>query len=179
MTKLGNTKLVQYGIYEEVVDLRIHVGFLVGEVFIYEREKMLVGLDKYRVVSAYQSGIETARGHLVPVDGIVSVPIPPDILENNKCNEKTDEGTKGANALAVVQEMLQSRVIQHAMPEYFKVSAEPVKDLKLQIEGRDIVLIENFPSMQVKCDYRAGSRSKGGTGNVFVQTHECNPFGKH
>lgn len=188
--KSGNTELVQYGIHEEEVDLRMHVGFEVGILYVYEREKAIEILHHHPVRSAYQvvngQQVETARGYIIPVDwslfsiyGLMSIEIPSRILEKYKCRGQDDESLKGKRALGVVQDMLQEGRIQLYMPKHFKITAKPENDLEMQIKGRDILYVPDFPSMQVKCDYRAGDRAKGGTGNLYIQTHECNPHGKH
>ena len=53
-----------------------------------------------------------------------------------------------------------------------------VKEMDLQINGVDIVINMNT-KIQVKCDYRGGPKAYGGTGNLYLQVRECNPFGKH
>jgi hypothetical protein len=44
----------------------------------------------------------------------------------------------------------------------------------MQFEGLDIVVATRV-RIQVKLDFRGGERELGGTGNLFLQTAECNP----
>ncbi|KKL88964.1 hypothetical protein LCGC14_1919450 [marine sediment metagenome] len=190
MTKLGNTELLQYGIYEEEVDLRIHIAYKVKKIYIYEREEAIKILQHHPTRSSYQevngAKTETARGHIVPVEiglfgiqGLIDINIRKSILEKNWCEQTDDESIKGERAVNIVREMLEKGVIQLYLPEQFKVRAKHEGDLDMQLKGKDIILIPEQPSIQVKCDYMAGSRALGGTGNLYIQTHECNPHGKH
>jgi hypothetical protein len=49
-----------------------------------------------------------------------------------------------------------------------------VDDWEFQVRGVDLVLARRV-TIQVKCDYNAGN---AGTGNLYIQTKECNLF-KH
>lgn len=46
-----------------------------------------------------------------------------------------------------------------------------------QLDGEDILL--KPLRLQVKCDWIAGPKEKGGSGNIFAQTHETNQFGRY
>lgn len=58
------------------------------------------------------------------------------------------------------------------------VTPEIITSTKLQYEGLDII-IGLGARIQVKCDFAGGERALGGTGNLFIQTQECNPHRKH
>lgn len=182
MTKLGNIKLVDHGIEQEEVDIRIHVSFQTRMLFIYWREDVIEIMNSYRMRSAYQGDIETARGRIVPYDKIPDIcmaDIPLDVLIENWCEEKADESIKGKCALAIVRTMIENGELQRNCPQFFGLMSEDVNDLDMQIKGRDIIVTANCPTIQVKCDWKAGPKDNGGTGNLYIQIQECNPHGKH
>jgi hypothetical protein len=53
-----------------------------------------------------------------------------------------------------------------------------ISSKSMQIDGSDIV-VSNRVHIQVKCDFDAGQKLLGGTGNLFIQESECNPFRFH
>jgi hypothetical protein len=115
---------------------------------------------------AYQNGIKTASGYLVPpsrIPGIVRIKIP-DSLWN--ITEYDNLGTKGTKAVAIVRYAIVNGLFPIAM------QAEEVSERDLQISGTDII-VSAKAHIQVKCDYKGG---EGGTGNLYLQTAECNPF---
>ena len=71
-------------------------------------------------------------------------------------------------AVSIVAEMLKRQLIK------LPVNIALIDDKNMQIRGTDI-LIQSKLCLQVKCDYLAGERQFGGTGNIFLQTAECNP----
>lgn len=77
--------------------------------------------------------------------------------------------TKGLLATNIVVALLRRNLI--ALP----FSIDVTDDKALQISGTDI-LIHSKVRLQVKCDFNAGDRRLGGTGNLFLQTEECNPY---
>jgi hypothetical protein len=79
-------------------------------------------------------------------------------------------GTKGQKAVYVVHEMLKRGLIP------IKQNIETITEQDMQISGTDIIVHSNI-RIQVKCDWKAGTKELGGTGNLFIQTAECNPFG--
>lgn len=180
-----NLELVEYGIKQEDVDIRIHVSFVTNKVYLYKREDMLRIIDRYPIRSAFQKinrlKRETARGHIVPVcvDEIIEIEMPLQIAQKHKCNWIDDETRKGKCALNIVMEMIEMGVIQRQCNEFFQLEANDERDYEMQLKGNDIILTSRLPSIQVKCDYNAGPKAEGGTGNLFIQTHECNPLQKH
>lgn len=180
--KSGNTELVDYGIEQEDVDVRIHVGFQTQKVFIYWREDVIEIMNSYQTRSAYQGNIETARGRIVPYDNIPNicfVEIPMNILMGNWCEQKDDETKKGKCALTIVRMMIENGELQRGCPQFFGLMSQDVNDLDMQIKGTDIIVTANCPTIQVKCDWKAGPKDAGGTGNLYIQAQECNPHGKH
>lgn len=173
----GNTTLVDYGIQNEESDIRAHVCVNTKKVYVFPTSSGQRTIDRgiYKKVPVHTKGITTATGYLVPpddIDGLEIVDIPNDWM--NKVNFKLDESTtrKGNKAVAIVKGL-----IKHGMFPLGLESKE-ITDMDMQIKGLDIV-IDKMPTIQVKCDYKGGHRHFGGTGNLFLQVSECNPFGQY
>lgn len=147
-------------------------------IFVYEVPYMQGFLKQhsFKVGCAYQKEIKTAEGYLVPCEipelTAIDVPYMKSDKFKNKCDSGADTSEKGEWAVKIVKDQLKKGKI----PLRFDV--DEVKEKNMQIQGKDIIAIGAF-SMQVKCDWRAGPREKGGTGNLFIQISECNPHGKH
>jgi len=174
MQAAGNTKLVDYGIMHEESDIRAHVSVITGIVYVYPTAEAveLVGSGNYRMASAYTNGIETARGYLVPPGDIPhcrEVPIPPKVLTAARFLEGDTTSQKGDKAVSIVKWLLRAG----QFPLW--VESEIIKDHEMQVNGTDIIVRINT-RIQVKCDYRAGKKESGGTGNLFIQIAECNPY---
>ena len=56
-----------------------------------------------------------------------------------------------------------------------KLNPVEINDLDMQISGTDILIRADI-KIQVKCDFNGGSKEFGGTGNLFLQIADCNPF---
>jgi hypothetical protein len=81
---------------------------------------------------------------------------------------------KGAKAVLVVKALLQDG----HFPLWLAVAKDANRSI--QVAGADI-LVYCKHRIQVKCDYFAGDREgmKACTGNLYLQTSECNPRGLH
>jgi hypothetical protein len=92
----------------------------------------------------------------------------------SKANFNNQQGTsdKGASAEYVVKEMVKRGII----PLVLDTTSD--EDYDSQLLGSDI-LVKFADGIQAKCDWRGGHREHGGTGNLFLQTDECNPLGQH
>lgn len=177
--KLGNTKLVKYGILDEDSDIRLHVAVKARRVYFFPTRacKRLVERDNdYHSSPAYTDGKVTGVGYLVPpgdIGGCISVEIPDDIFRQadfpkDQYDKKTTTSDKGNKAVLVATAMLTMGLF----PITLKI--EEVKAKTMQIKGLDII-VKTEIKIQVKCDWRAGHREFGGTGNLFIQMEECNP----
>ena len=174
---MGNTALVQYGILEEKSDYRAHVciAAMTAYVFPTEEGRRAIEGGNHRTARAYQGDHVTAEGLLVPPDDInecQAVGIPEHWLVSLNFSESDSTTDKGEKAVKVVKGMLKKGMI--ALP----LVANQIDDKDMQIEGVDIIVTGRV-RIQVKCDYRGGDRRLGGTGNLFLQTKECNPYGLH
>lgn len=170
---IGNTKLIEHGIFQEQSYWRIHVSYT--KVFIFSTEKMKERClsKQYRVKPAWQDKIETARGFLVPlkdVSDLQTVEIPDLIKKNYKWapSQNVSLGQQGKIAEAIVHAMLQEGLIQ--LP--IKVTVETRQ--ASQFAGVDLVYTTESKGLEVKSDLRAEE-----TGNLYIQTHECNPYKQH
>lgn len=190
MKHMGNTKLVPCGIQTEKSDLRAHVSISARGVYLFPTKngskitdqcrKMELGGQKppYFKVQVKTGQIVTAEGYLVPPDdipGCLRIPIPLSVFLGANFKPEDQYGCttiRGDKAVAIVKEMLKLGLI----PVTLEVNE--VTDQDLQISGTDII-VKAQARIQVKCDWRAGHRDFGGTGNLFLQVAECNPNGWH
>lgn len=168
-------KLRQYGICEEKSDIRAHVSLPGRRITVYRTEDMLelIARYDYREVSATQDGVDydTARGLLVPLCDIQ----PQYMLQSNKFpwaqwnHADMDCGQKGDMAVACVR----AAILSNQFPLW--VCGYVNSDKELDIQGTDI-FVSAYRRIQVKYDAPAFPKSEGGSGNLFIQTHECNPL---
>ncbi|MHA2377488.1 MAG: hypothetical protein ACXAB9_15140 [Candidatus Thorarchaeota archaeon] len=176
-TKLGNTSLVRYGIQDYSCDLMIHVAVEARKVYMYPTESGKIAIDsgKYRTAPAFINGIQTARGYLVPpgkIEGCKWFDIPDDLLNKYRFEYSASTSIKGNKAEQLVKEMIEKGLLP------LIVDVKEVEDYEQQLKGNDLEVI-CASSYQVKCDWKAGHKVFGGTGNLFLQVEECNPFGMH
>lgn len=177
MTALGNTQLVNYGIQTEKSDLRAHVCVVAKALYVYPTESGVVCLNdpRYREVEVTTGAYVTARGRLVPPTAIADcmlVPIPTALMERIKILRTDKTTVKGRKATEIVATLMRWGFFPTAL------IPQVVTATGLQYEGVDIVATANL-RIQVKCDYDGGERESGGTGNLFLQTAECNPYRAH
>ncbi len=171
-----NAELVEYGINEEESDIRAHVSILGKQVIVFKTQEVrgLISEHKYRTSQATQPGVNgliTAEGLLVPISDITGRYV----LRSADCpwpdNEAYQNMTlvqKGDWAVKVVR----ASIVHNKFPLW--VAGVEVIDKEIDIRGMDII-ISARRRIQVKHDWGAYDRKHGGTGNVFIQTKECNP----
>ena len=169
-----NTILVQYGIQNEGSHYRVHVGYKAQHVYVFPTESGRRCLERgsctHQVVRT--QGIETAKGYPVPIshiDGLSEIMIPPDIYRRYQIESFMATGTKGTLATGIVAEMMRRGLIP------LPVAVDYADAKALQFSGTDIIVGSTL-HIQVKLDFAGGSARYGGTGNLFLQTEECNPF---
>lgn len=166
--KLGNTKLIHYGIQDDDSDLRIHVGVMDKAVYVFEPRKAIDAINKgnYHQASTNQGKIKTAIGYLVPpknIEGCRRYPIPESLFQKTNFKATDNPSVKGRKAERLVKEMI---VLGHINISLF---SEFMEEEEEQIVGSDLELIF-AKSFQIKCDWKAGRP------NLYIQTDECNPF---
>ena len=167
--------LYKYGIEDERSDIRAHVSLPGKRVTVYRTADMLTLIEShdYPERTATQPGVEyeTAKGYLVSLDDIhPQYVLTSDVFPWHKYNhDEMGCGEKGDMAVRVVK----AAIMSNKFPLW--VCGRVTGDRELDIQGTDIVVAANR-RIQVKYDAPAYPRSCGGTGNFYVQTHECNPL---
>lgn len=174
--------LTFYGIYQEHSDIRAHVSPVTKMVFAYRTKDMLEVIQqrKFKRREAYQDGVKwpTGYGLLVPYNLAVNQKKIVYVLDFanrywwDNFSGSWDTARKGKYAVSVIRQI----IIEGKFPLW--IQPEFKTDVKTDIEGTDILVVGNW-RIQVKLDQRAGPREKGGTGNLFIQTHEMNPLRKY
>jgi len=168
-------KLFEHGIQVERSDIRAHVAPGTHLIFVFQTSSILgVDLSKYREASAGQPGVRyrTSTGRLVPPDDIPGIRIFNGGSDAwwKSFNEKDTTSNKGKAAVAVVERMLRAG----RFPLWPSVVKESMR-LEVQHGGTDI-LLHGVWRIQVKCDFWAGPKDKGGTGSLYIETAELNPL---
>lgn len=181
---IGNTQLVEYGIFDEKAEFRAHLGVKTKAVYLFRTDDMqaLIQSTKYQSRSVWSEvhgmKIETARGYLVPV-----VDIPRLVwaavseaklayygfLRHLK-SPYMSTSDRGDAASQIVNELLENGELK------LPVNGKLVTDAMEQIAGHDLIVTDSGHTIQVKCDLAGGYRERGGTGNLFIQYAECNPL---
>ena len=125
---------------------------------------------------AFQPGFQhpTAVGSIVKpesIDNLKSIPIADWRFDGFTEDLSTSE--KGNRAVLIVQDLLKAG----AFPLW--VEGEFIKDTQIQIKGTDVIVKGQW-KIEVKCDFRASEKRRlpdpRCTGNLFLQTAECNPL---
>jgi len=166
--------LCKYGIEEEQSDIRAHVSLPGRCITVFRTADMvkLIKENKFREVGATQPGVEydTAKGRLVPLKAIK----PKGVLTSEVFpwgeyhHEEMDTGAKGDMAVECVIRAIRA----NKFPLWLNPEIEGNKDLDIQ--GTDVI-VSAKRRIQVKYDHLAYPKAKGGSGNLFIQTHESNP----
>ncbi len=171
----GNTLLVQHGIAEDESDFRLHIGFGDGKAYLFPTtagaEALQGDVSRHKPFHAMQPGVTmiTGQGYKVPqskIAGCQEVIIPPDLLARIACSCEDDPAVKGKKAVSLAVELLERGLIP------LPLMASEIKQRDMQIRGRDLVITFRV-SIQVKCDFWCARNG------IALQTHECNPLGKH
>jgi len=172
---VGNTQLVDYGIQNDKSDVRIHVGALSLQIYVFKTAHGRKSIQPHhKEVPVYTKGIKTALGKLVPISDVIdcqAIEIPLDIYTLSALGqypENGHQGEKGKAAVYIAVEMLKRGLI----PITLRITE--VNEKTMQIEGEDVNVKANV-KIQVKCDYRAGNGHQRCAGNLFLQVAECNP----
>lgn len=166
-----NSTLYEHGIDADSSDYRVHVCFGEGMVYLYSTAAMreLLLTNPYRI---YES--PTSRAYIVPVASVPecqSVPIPNRWLENlsTKVSKSSPTSTK-----RMWSEMLVRRMFERGHLTLLPTATMETSRAK-QLAGHDI-RIQLDCTVQVKCDWDGGAN---GSGNLYIETAECNPNHEH
>lgn len=170
--------LVPYGIQNERSHVRAHVCPVTRTLYAYRTAdgQATIAGGSYHKRSVTTQEIVTAEGFLIPPEDI------PDCgcvdistwLRSIHILETDDVSTKGDKALRLTIAVLRAG----KFPLILYDVSESVENRQLQQEGADIIVTVSA-RIQVKCDYRGGERVRGGTGFLFLQVAECNPYRQH
>jgi len=175
--------LFEYGIQTEKSDIRTHVCPVVRRVYVYPTSSGLMVIESgcYPLVPGYQPGWSepTAEGYLVPPDDIpccVELKFRDTVWDHLSFRKDEATSEKGRKAVRLVKMMLKRGLLP------IPTESEIVEERNIQISGTDIYvkanrLREKDVHIQVKCDFDGGRKELGGTGNLFLQVREINPFG--
>lgn len=169
--------LYKYGIEEEKSDIRAHVCLPGRCVTVYRTADMvsLLARKAYPTAFAKQPGVDFATGFgwKVPIADIEPKYIltSPIYRWDQWDHDAMGPGAKGDMAVACVRDF----IVSNKFPLW--VCGVVNSDKELDIKGTDIVVSANR-RIQVKYDWRACSKASHpmGTGNLFIQSHECNPL---
>ena len=171
--------LHEYGIHTENSDTRAHVSVINQEIYVYKTKNGLDAIDKYNppIKTATQPGAinSTASGWVIPWGLIENIKFikNPNFNWNlfHSENDMTTSEKGNIAAKCVLQYISDGR-----FP--FWINADESNDKNIQIAGTDVI-ISIKTNIQIKCDWKCGRSIKSGgkgTGNLFLQKSECNPF---
>lgn len=169
-------ELFPYGIQTENSDFRVHVCVKAKQVWYYPTSAGILAMFNYPLKDAYDSyGKHSGKGHLVPcrsIEGVKLLKSDPNWFSIfSKDQHHDDETGKGNKAVQVVR-----NIIYHGNFPFCVKDARSVDDIKLQIEGVDLLVLGDT-KIQVKCDWKGGDWP--GTGKLYLQVAERNYHAKH
>jgi len=184
MATNSNVILSDYGIQNEQSDLRAHVCPLVRRVYVYPTAegRRAIEAGGWTARPAFQAGVAgpTAMGYCVPPFAIrrcVALEVRAEAWDAGGFDETDDTSSKGQKAVRFVAQMILNGLfpLPYALGH---LNDDP--DRAMQIRGDDIIvdLGPNRVHIQVKCDFRGGDLTLGGTGNLYLQVAERNPLHK-
>jgi hypothetical protein len=176
MTTTQAATLFEYGIQTEDSDIRAHVSVANRTIYVFKTASAVAVLTEAAapLVSATQPGAKgpTAEGWVLPVEKI------PDLRRVRFpswrgwefFDKRLPTSEKGKMAISCVRDAMKRG--------HFPFWLDAIEDDRkyLQLRGTDL-LVFCKKRVQVKCDYDCGDRPLG-TGNLFLQKAERNPFGR-
>lgn len=175
----NQNKLFAYGIQNEESHLRAHVCPIVRRIYVFPTKNGLAVLSDGIETMGYQNGVlgATASGFRVkPFDipKCVSLQINTTAWDNIKLDKNESTSIKGQKAVRLVVAMIKAGVFP--LPLGCIVDANLKKSI--EIKGNDIFVwtVKDRINIQVKCDFPGGEKELGGTGFLYLQTAERNPF---
>jgi hypothetical protein len=171
--------LFPYGIQTERSDLRAHVCPVVHRVYVFPTQSGVRALSKGTERLGHQASIAqaTANGHCVrpfDIERCVALEFNSRAWKAIGFSESDDTSAKGKKAVLLIKKMLKAGL--------FPLPVASIVDDGLsesvEIKGADVYawIGKQRVRIQVKCDYRGGEESLGGTGYLYLQTAERNPL---
>lgn len=176
-------KLIEYGIQNEKSDIRVHVSAATLHAYVFPTKNgaYVIQSKQYnaKIVTSDAGGgdcIVTAKGYAVPIGDIpdcLFIPIPKHLASSHvrQLLAAADTSQRGNWAVSIVKSM----ILEGLLPISFDILDA---SKSMQIQGTDII-VSMQTRIQVKFDWAAGPRHLGGSGNIFLQVAESNPFGMH
>lgn len=167
--------LFDYGIHNEASNIRAHVGVLSRTLFVFPTSEGVKVMKNFPMVQAYQPGVKypTAKGYIVPPMAIANMRYIP--FRESRCDgfyEHLTTSEKGDRAVEIVNDCLKCG----RFPLWLE--GDFVTEKEIQITGTDII-VKGTWKIEVKCDFKASLKKNNPhvqcTGNLYLQTAECNP----
>lgn len=158
--------LVDYGIETEQSDFRVHCCVKAKEAWFFPIHSGVLAMYGCEYVSA-----KTFEGYKVPLQRIAGAKLLKtegvwwDVFGKDQYFEETS--SKGSKAVELVKNILYHRSFPFYPDGWLEANEID------QIKGADLIIFGDR-KIQVKCDWLGGSRMGGGSGNLFLQTKECN-----
>lgn len=177
---MTQTELFKYGIQTENSDIRAHVTVATKSIYVFPTQNGVRAIEEHkatlRFCHAFQEGVSgpTAYGCCMPVEWIDDLRRLSFASWEGWAAFTPNLGTAQKGALAV-QCVIAAMKLGH-FPFWIKASEDERQEI--QVKGTDIVVFCK-QRIQVKCDASGGARRDGGTGNLYLQTHERNPLKRH
>ncbi len=154
--------------------------YQIGYLYVFPTQELVKAIDRNkgklqrRSISRNSDDIVTAAGFLVPPAIIRRVRAHKIDKSIPRPHRREPNSVKARAAEALASKMIQEGTIYIA-----SISDNPtvefVEDKREQSRGVDFI-VDSEVVVQVKCDYSGGHKSMGGTGSLFVEDFECNPY---
>lgn len=167
-------QLFEYGIQTENSDVRAHVSVVNRTIYAFPTATAVMAIKKHQPEEreATQPGAigPTARGYVVPIELIPDLRKLPyhSWLMWSDFRPELNTSEKGKLAVQCVIDCMKIGRFP------FWIDASEDERQNVQIGGTDIVVFCR-KKIQVKCDWKCGEKPNG-TGNLFLQSAERNPF---
>ena len=168
-----SNELFEYGIHLENSDIRAHVSVINKTIYVFQTKLGIEAIKKYDppLAKASQPGFigYTGEGWLVKPEWINDLRKIKFFSWESWSNfdSKLSTSQKGQLAVQCVVDAIKIGIF----PFWFDTLEDTRENI--QIKGTDIIIFCR-KKIQVKCDYRCGEFP--GTGNLFLQKAERNPF---
>lgn len=176
--------MTTHGPLTEIATWRAHCSPVTQRVFLFRNADLRTLLDarlyqgrpfqrKQIFLSLRGHRTQTAEGWLVPwrlVPGIQAFPLPP--LWWHKFQIGASTSAKGARAVEVFEAAVHCGCIPPLRGQIMRAAT-----VDEQKAGADLWCDAGY--VEVKCDWLAGDREDGGSGNLFIQEREINPLRQH
>lgn len=174
--------LIDYGIQSENSHVRVHVCPRVKRVYVYPTKNGIEAIQtgRYKKKHGFQRGCEepTSEGYPIPPEEIrncIEIKVRERAWTYFGFCENHSTAEKGDKAVRMTIMMLKEGLLP------IPAASREIKDKDMQVSGTDILVKANRIyheeiRLQVKCDYPGGRKELGGTGNLYLQTAERNPF---